>query len=142
MRAHLWARLFFLEDENLLRPLHQVAEDASIPCRPYWCVVNVVVFVPFVSSRLSEYQLMIPDTVMLQPFNCGLLVVFCSSCEEADEMALVEPFVDFSDRVRIGTCSPHQFGTLVIYVLADTSVDVDYEDFTQARSRIERAGML
>ncbi len=53
-------------------------------------------------------------------------------------MSLVETFVNLPDRIRIGTRVPHHLGTLIIYMLADASVNVDYEDLPQRSSLRDR----
>src|SRR6266567_3700678 len=77
---------------------------------------------------------MIFHTVLLQPFNSRLPVLFGPGREETYVVPLFEPLVYFPYRTRIGQRLPHPFKILVFNMLTDAPVDVDNEDFPHAGS--------
>ena len=125
--------LVVVEDKDFLGFPHHVSENSLVPSSANWRIVDVVILISITSTRLSENQLMIPDPMVLQPFNSLLSMILRPSSEKANVMALLKPLVDLGDRVRIGSGMSHAFRILVVYVLTDTAINVDDEDLAQTQ---------
>src|SRR5947199_7996457 len=77
-----------------------------------------MVLVSFIAPRLAEDQLVIPHSMFLKPGQSSFSMFFCSSREEADEVALVMPLVDLCDRVRICLRGSHPPRIPLAHILA------------------------
>jgi len=58
-------------------------------------------------------------------------MLFRPSCEEANVVPLIIPFIDLPDRFRIRLRGTHQFRMLIVHVLTDTAIDVQKKYFGQ-----------
>lgn len=121
-----------LENRDFLCLLHKIAEDTLVRGRPDRRVIDVVILVSPGSAWLSQDQLVILDTLFLQPLYGGIPMLLGSSSEETNVVSLFIPFINLRDGVREWTSVLHPLWILIVYMLTNATVNVNDEDLPQS----------